>query len=126
MHLLVAETDTLFCDNLARHLRQRGLFVQIATNMSSLAEILHDQAFEVALVGFVGAQSNALGMLEVIRAVHPNTRVILMTPPDCIRYSIEGMQLGAFDDIQVPFDIDLLYEKIMKALALHFIKTQKK
>ena len=124
MVLLVVETDNLFCDNLVRHLRQRDFSVQIATSLSNLSEVLRQQAFEVALVGLVGDRANALRMLEVIRAMHPNTRVILMTPPDCIRYSIEGMQMGAFDDIQVPFDIDLLCAKIMKAEALHSINRQ--
>lgn len=123
MLLLVVETDTLFCDNLVRHLRQRDFSVQIVTNVSSLAEVLREHAFEVALVGFVGSRANALGMLKVIRAMQPNTRVILMMPPDCIRYSIEGMQIGAFDDIQVPFDIDLLCKKIMKSRKMGFIKT---
>lgn len=117
MCLLVIETDHLVRDNLTHHLRQRGFTVRTAQNRASVARILEDCAIDVALLGLEGVGREGLEFLRDIRAASPKTRVILMTPPDCLHDAIEGMKMGAFDDVPVPYDIDLLCAKIRRAAS---------
>ncbi|HDQ39648.1 MAG TPA: response regulator [Desulfonatronum sp.] len=117
MRLLVIETDQLFRDNLVHHLRQRGFFVFTGEDSQEISKILGKEAITVALLGLGGMRREGLAVLRQIRDQSPATEVILMTTPDSIQHSIEGMRLGAFDDVLVPFDIDLLCSKIKQAKA---------
>ncbi len=115
MCLLVIETDQPFRDNLAHHLRQRGFTVRTGEDKESITRVLTDHNIRVALLGLEGSCRKGLDLLRHIRTVSPDTEVILMTTTDNLQYSIEGMKMGAFDDVLVPCDIDLLCSKIRQA-----------
>ena len=115
MPLLVVESDQLFRDNLVHHLRQRDFTVYIGENLDDVVRLLRERTFRVILLGLSGVGRKGLEMLRAIRSSSPFTNVILMTTPDCLQYSIEGMKMGAFDDILAPCDIDLLCTKIKLA-----------
>jgi DNA-binding response OmpR family regulator len=115
MRLLVIEDDHMLKDNIVHHLLQRGFTVFAATTREEVSSLLNSESIEVALLGLGGLRRPGLGLLSLIKRESPNTAVILMTTPDLLQLSIEGMKLGAFDDIQVPYDIDLLCSKIRHA-----------
>jgi DNA-binding NtrC family response regulator len=115
MCLLVIETDHLVRDNLTHHLRHRGFTVRTGQNRASAAHILEECVVDVALLGLEGVGREGLEFLRDILTASPKTRVILMTPPDCLHDAIEGIRMGAFDDVPVPYDIDLLCAKIKRA-----------
>lgn len=117
MHVLVIETDQLFRDNLVHHLRQRGFTVFAGASRDEIIKILAAHVIAVALLGLGGLRREGLAVLRKIKEHSPETQVILMTTPDCLLYSIEGMKLGAYDDVLVPYDIDLLCAKIRQAEA---------
>lgn len=115
MCLLVIETDMLFRENLARHLRQRGYTVRTACNQQEIARILAQKDIAVVLLGLGGLGRDALKHLKFILECNPATKVILLSTPELLHYSIEGMKLGAFDEMLVPYDIDLLCARIRQA-----------
>jgi len=115
MCLLVIETDMLFRENLARHLQQRGFAVCTARNQQEIARAFSRHDIAVALLGLGGLGRDALKHLQFILECSPATRVILLSTPDLLHYSIEGMKLGAFDEMLVPYDIDLLCTRIRQA-----------
>ncbi|SDB40654.1 Response regulator receiver domain-containing protein [Desulfonatronum thiosulfatophilum] len=117
MRLLVVEPDHLFRDNLVHHLRQRCFNVCIAEDRQELIQLLNEEQIDVALLGLDGLRREGLEMLRLILDVSPKTKVILMTNPDCLQYSIDGMKIGSFDDVLVPCDVDLLCSKIRQAIA---------
>lgn len=115
MHVLVIETDQLFRDNLVHHLRQRGFTVFTGASRDEIIKVFSEHGIVVVLLGLGGLRREGLALLRKIKEQSPGTQVILMTTPDCLQYSIEGMKLGAFDDVLVPYDIDLLCAKIRQA-----------
>jgi DNA-binding response OmpR family regulator len=119
MRLLVIEQDSLLRDNLVHHLRPRGFTVFAATTKEEIGQMLNKASIDVALLGLGGLRRQGLDLLSLIKSQSPDTQVILMTTPDLLQLSIDGMKLGAFDDIQVPYDIDLLCTKIRKARMDH-------
>jgi DNA-binding response OmpR family regulator len=114
MRLLVIEHDHLLRDNLVHHLRQRGFTVLAGTAREEVGRALSNDRIDVVLLGLGGLRRQGLALLSLIKQDSPGTEVILMTTSDCLHLSIEGMKLGAFDDIQVPYDIDILCAKIKK------------
>ena len=55
--------------------------------------------------------------LSSVKREQPDAEIILISSPDNIALSMEGMREGASDDITVPFDIEDLIEKMREALA---------
>jgi DNA-binding NtrC family response regulator len=65
--------------------------------------------------------------IEVLRKLHTmdtSIEVITLNIPSALRFSIESMKLGAFDDLTMPFDLDEFAHKIRK--AFHKARTGKK
>ena len=54
-------------------------------------------------------------MLRNLRKRLPRTEVITLSVPTGLRFSIEGMKLGVFEDILMPFDLEDLIKKILQA-----------
>ena len=55
--------------------------------------------------------------LSSVKREQPDAEIILISSPDNIALSMQGMREGASDDITVPFDIEDLIEKVREALA---------
>jgi len=55
--------------------------------------------------------------LSSVKREQPDAEIILISSPDNIALSMQGMREGASDDITVPFDIDDLVEKVREALT---------
>ena len=56
-----------------------------------------------------------LAVLAQIKAMRPATDVILMTGHGSLESGISGMELGAFDYLVKPVDLDTLLERIAEA-----------
>jgi len=69
----------------------------------------------VVLLDVREIKEEGLILLRKIKSRSPLTEVILLTAPGQIALSIQGMKLGAFDDLLVPVDIDVLTAKLDEA-----------
>ena len=71
-------------------------------------------------VVFLDARYRGKGTMQALSSIkreQPDAEIILISNPDNIALSMQGMREGASDDITVPFDIDTLIEKVREALA---------
>lgn len=115
--VLVIETDTLFRRSLVERLRLEGHMVFEAGEEVGAEKLVHAKNVDVVLLGLGGLQRRALGILKKIKERRPTTEVILMSPADyhSLPLSMEGMRLGAFDEVLAPFDTEALMERIRQA-----------
>jgi DNA-binding NtrC family response regulator len=60
-----------------------------------------------------------LSLLRNIKQTYPTVQVILMIPSEehSLSLSIEGMKLGAFNDLMIPFDVQTLVKHVDAAFA---------
>ena len=112
---MVVETDDLFRRNISQHLRLQKYRVFETADEGEAKRIVRRNKVDVVLLGLKGFKQNGLRLLKAIRMARPSTEVILMTPSECLALSIEGMKLGAFDDVLVPFDMRTLLDRIHAA-----------
>jgi DNA-binding NtrC family response regulator len=68
--------------------------------------------------------SDGLDVLRSAKALHPSTAVILMTAFGTVTTAVEAMQIGAFDYVQKPFEIEEMEVKIEKALEVKRMKNE--
>lgn len=83
-----------------------------------------EKTIHVAVVDIQLAEKKGLRCVEFIKHNYNKTEVIILNNTDQIGLSIQGMRLGAFDDIMVPFDMETLKEKIL--MAYHYGKEKQR
>ncbi len=64
-----------------------------------------------------------LELLNQIKKINPDTRVVVMTAQDTMNNTIEAMRLGAYDYISKPFDFDEVFALVDKALVSRKIQA---
>lgn len=123
IRVLVIDTDETFRQNLAQRLLSEGCQVFTAANEIRAKKVLQREKIDVVLLGLSEVGQRGLSLLSVIKRIRPLTQVILMLPAEHLSLSIEGMRLGAFDDLLLPFDVETLLARI-KAAYQHKQKLQ--
>lgn len=115
--ILVIETDEGYRRHLADRIRVEGYKVYEACREDEAERLIARKHIDVVLLGFAGDKQRGLALLRSIRLLQPCPEVILLTFADehSLAASIEGMKLGAFDEILVPFNVDTLFKRIREA-----------
>ena len=110
--LLIIETDDLFRKHIAERLRLESYKVFEACEEAEAMKVFQRKDLDVVLLGLKGFKKKGMTLLKTIRELRPTTEVILMIPPEDFTLSLEGMKLGAFDDLLMPFGLETLLERI--------------
>ena len=115
--VLVIETDESFRKLISERLRLERYKVYEACRESEARGMVLRKDFDVVLLGFKGDRQLALALLRTIKEVRPLVEVILLSSSEdhSLAASIEGMRLGAFDELLVPFDVETLVDRIQEA-----------
>ena len=122
--ILVADDHDALRRGIARALRETGHEVEEAANGNAAIEQLHNAQFDVVLCDLKMGGSDGLDVLRTAKALHAPTAVILMTAFGSVQTAVEAMQIGAFDYVQKPFEIEEMELKIDKALEVRRLKHE--
>ncbi len=115
IHVLIIEAENRFRKNLYQCLHAEGFTVDTITQHDDFATIVAKENFDLVLVGVDGLGREGLALIRPITAISPMTKIIIINDPNHMELSIEGMDLGAFDDFLIPLDIDSLAKRIREA-----------
>ena len=115
--ILIVETDSVFCENLAKRLSGKDTHIWIADRMAEVKKIVKRNNIDVVLLSLTSLKTEGLAILKMIKKTRPLTEVITINGSGQVGLSIEGMKLGAFDDFMGPFAIDSLTGRIHDAFV---------
>jgi len=115
VNILVIDSEFLTRRSLSQQLVQRGCSVSEADGLVNASQKIRADEFDVALVALGSLKEEALLVIQNIKNSRPETEVIILTQQEHLSLSIQGMKLGAFDDIMVPVDVEELLVKISAA-----------
>ena len=122
--ILIVDDHDALRRGLVRGLMEAGHDVDEAANGTAAIERLQDGHFDVVLSDLRMGGSDGLDVLRSAKALHPSTAVILMTAFGTVTTAVEAMQIGAFDYVQKPFEIEEMEVKIEKALEVKRMKNE--
>ncbi len=120
--VLLVDDEEEFLETLVKRLRRRNLSV---TGVNSGERALEMLAQDPADVVVLDVKMPGMGGLETLREIKkrcPLVEVIMLTGHASMEVAIEGMEVGAFDYLMKPMDIDELLYKLQDAYkkkALH-------
>jgi DNA-binding NtrC family response regulator len=117
IRILIIEAENRFRKNLYQCLRNKGFTVEKVTPNDDVAAIVARENVDVVLLGVDGLGMEGLALIRPLKAASPATEVIIINDSHHMDLSIEGMDLGAFDDFLIPLDIDSLAKRIREAVG---------
>lgn len=115
MKIMLVGNNTTFMENLSEKIKEGGLKVFTSSSANEAVNTLIKKKIDVVILNMKELQMSGIDILSRIKKVRPLTEVVMLTTPSIIHLSIEGMKLGAFDDLLLPPDIGDLQRMIIEA-----------
>ncbi len=114
--LLIAGSDEPLHANLVKSLAPFRYRIFGVNNAEEAEHVVRKHNIDVAVLDLRMLRRGGIVLLQTIKKIRPLTEAILINSSQQLSLSIEGMKLGAFDDLLVPFDLHTLAERIRSAL----------
>ncbi len=113
--ILVVDDEGDFVETLVKRLKKRKFdAVGIGSGEEALT-LLEQQHFDVVILDVRMPGLDGIETLKEMKRKRPLLEVIMLTGHASVESGMQGMQLGAFDYVMKPADIDDLTERIRQA-----------
>ncbi len=113
--VLLIDDEVGYVDVLANRLTKRNIHVTKAYSGSEALHAVRNHDFDVAILDLKMEDMDGLEVLKVFKQMGLETEVIMLTGHGSQTAAKEGIQLGAFDYLTKPCELQDLIEKIQEA-----------
>ena len=117
LHLLVVDGDDAVRTACCEIANKMGFAVVSARDMTSAQAILKHRKVDLLLLDVKVPTDGGLALLENVKALYPDTSVIVMTAFATVANAVEAMRVGAGDYLTKPFALDELKTVLERAEA---------
>jgi DNA-binding NtrC family response regulator len=114
--VLLVDDEEDFVSTLAERLRLRGLDAVTAGNGVQALQAVSQDPPQVVVLDVMMPGMSGLQVLELIKRDHPKIQVLLLTGIGSTSEGEKGIQMGAFDFLMKPLQIEDLIQKIGEAI----------
>lgn len=115
VRLLLVDDEEAYVDVLSNRLGRRGFEVTKAYSGSEALRKMRGQEFDVAVLDLKMADMDGIEVLKVIKLIDPPLQVIMLTGHGSATACRQGIELGAYDYLMKPCELDDLVDKIRAA-----------
>lgn len=115
--LLLVDDEPGYLEVLEKRLSRRGVDVTLAQGGGEAIQAVRNRDFEVAVVDLKMQDMDGIEVLKVLKKMDPRLAVIILTGHGSEQAAREGLELGAYDYLTKPCDLDELLERIKAAYA---------
>jgi len=119
LKILLVDDEEEFVTTLAERLELRGLQARTALNGEAALQMIEVDTPQIVILDVMMPGIGGFEVLRRIKAQHPKIPVILLTGRGSTKEGIKGMQLGAFDYLMKPLNIEELIKKMQEAIESH-------
>jgi DNA-binding NtrC family response regulator len=117
LRLLLVDDEVEFLEPMEARLKRRKITCNTAQSGAGALELLERQSFDCAVVDVKMPGMDGLDLLRRMRQEYPALPVILLTGHASVELGVQGMELGAFEYLMKPIDLDELLDTIRRAAA---------
>jgi DNA-binding NtrC family response regulator len=115
VRVLLVDDEKDFLETLVKRLKKRGLDVLSESRGAQAVEIVRNEVLDVVVLDVKMPDMDGIETLGQIKKAAPGVEVIMLTGHADVEVALKGMELGAFDYLMKPADIDELTYKIQDA-----------
>ena len=123
--VLFVDDEVDFLDTLLKRMRKRRVNVSGVKSGEDALEWLSDNAADVVVLDVRMPGMDGIETLRAIKKLNPLVEIIMLTGHANLEVARKGMELGAFDYLMKPIDIDELLYKVQDACKKKSIQEQK-
>jgi two-component system, response regulator RegA len=104
--ILIVDDDETLRERLAQAFRARGLDAKTAGSYDEARVLAADDPPELAVVDLRMPGPSGLDLIRELKAIDPETKIVVLTAYGSIATTIDAMKLGAVYYLQKPADAD--------------------
>lgn len=116
IRVLIVDDEEELAKTIAERLEIRGIHCQTASDSNKALDLIQSQQPDVVVLDLMMPGIGGLGILKQIKSLEINIPVVLLTGYGSNEMTLEGMNLGAFDYVLKPCNLDDLITKIQDAV----------
>jgi DNA-binding NtrC family response regulator len=123
--ILFVDDEAEYLETVIKRMKKRGMDVIGVSSGPEALSILAEQSIDVVVMDMRMPGMDGIQALREIKQHYPLVEVIMLTGHASMEASIQGMELGAFDYLMKPIDIDELIYKIQDAFQKRQLQIKK-
>jgi len=105
-HILLVDDEEVFAETLARALTRRGYSTAVATTPEAAMAAAGARLPDAAILDLKLAEASGLNLIQPLKALNPEMRILLLTGYASIATAVEAIKLGATHYLPKPADTD--------------------
>jgi len=113
--ILLVDDEAEFIETLGKRLTRRGLSVLLANSGQEALDLIPVKDIDVVVLDVKMPGMDGIEALQKIKALKPDLEVLMLTAHANVEVAMRGMELGAFDYLMKPVELDDLLYKIQDA-----------
>jgi DNA-binding NtrC family response regulator len=115
LRLLLVDDEVDFLEPMAARLRRRRIACATAQSGQEALEALGREQFDCAVVDVKMPGMDGLDLLRRMRRDYPGVAVILLTGHASVELGVQGLELGAFEYLMKPVELDELLDAVRRS-----------
>jgi len=123
--VLLVDDEVDYLATLVKRLSRRGIDASAVSSGAAALDRLREESADVVVLDVKMPGMDGIATLQEIKRHHPLVEVIMLTGHVDVDVAIHGMEIGAFDYLMKPTDIDELLFKIQDAHRKRSIQQEK-
>ena len=112
--LLLVDDDPTLCNVLSKALARRGFLVSVAHEVEAALQLARDNPPEFAVIDLKMPGPSGLVLVEKLKELDEQTRIIMLTGYASIATAVEAIKLGATHYLAKPADADEIVTSLHK------------
>jgi two-component system nitrogen regulation response regulator GlnG len=116
-HVLIADDDAAIRTVLQRALARAGFEPQITSNATTLWQWVSRGEGDVVITDVVMPDENIFNLLPRIKKIRPELPIIVMSAQNTLMTAITATELGAYEYLSKPFDLNELLAIVGRAMS---------
>jgi DNA-binding NtrC family response regulator len=123
--VLFVDDEVDFLHTVVKRIQKRNVNALGAKNGEEALALLKQSPVDVVVLDVKMPGMNGIEVLKEIKRKYPLTEVIMLTGHASLEVAIQGMEIGAFDYLMKPVEIDDLLYKLQDANKRRSIQLEK-
>jgi DNA-binding NtrC family response regulator len=119
--ILIVEDDPNVGESIRLLLKKKGYAIRLASNGKEALHLFRHEGVDLVVTDLVMPKMDGIELLEAVKALRPETEVIVISAQGTIEKAVQAMKLGAFDFIEKPINprvISLVVERALEKQTL--------